>query len=61
MPEGGFVEPTDLLLYDRAGKRGNLGHNICFVTSGSKFEEGPQQSVMKKNYSLIYITINVQK
>ena len=45
VPEGGFEEPTEIMRYDGAGTRLDIGNNIGAFTPANKFKDGVTLSV----------------
>lgn len=55
MPEGGFEEPTEIMLYDGAGTRLDIGNNIGAFTPANKFEDGVTLSVNPQLFIFFHV------
>lgn len=55
MPEGGFEEPTNIMLYDGAGTRLDVGNNIGAFTPANKFKDGVTLEVYPQLFIFLHV------
>ena len=55
MPEGGFEVPTEIMLYDGAGTRLDIGNNIGALTPANKFKDGVTLSVRAQLFIFFHV------
>jgi hypothetical protein len=56
VPDAGFEVPTNIILYDGAGTRLDIGKNIGAYTPASKFQDGVSLSVSPPFSLSLYVT-----
>jgi len=61
VPKDGFEVETDLILYDGAGTRIQLGSNIGVVTPANRFQDGVTMSVSGWCGLMVRLTINAER
>lgn len=45
MPKGGFCERTNIIMWDGAGSRANLGGNVGLQVPSDRYQDGVQMEV----------------
>lgn len=45
MPKGGFRERTNIIMWDGAGSRANLGGNVGLQVPSDRYQDGVQMEV----------------
>jgi len=61
VPNDGFEVETDLILYDGAGTRIQLGSNIGVVTPANRFQDGVTMSVSGWCGLMVRLTISAER
>lgn len=59
MPSEGFDAPTHIILYDGAGTRLDVGHNIRAHTPANKFKDGVTLSVKSVFFIFLEMTFHM--